>query len=589
VIAALALALAAAAAGEALPLDGLAASQVGYGRGMEKRFTSPRPFGSFAVVRVADGVKVLEGGGPARTVTTEVLGPRREVWIGDFSRLAQPGRYRIVADNGLTSHPFDVGPDVFDRPLRAMQRFFYFQRAFTAVDPRHSEGPWTHPSDAGKAPPAVMKGWHDAGDLSIYNASMTAAVFWLLETFSDFAPKADDTNIPESGNGDPDLLDEARWGLEWFLSAQDPGSGGFRNTTCQANEGKYGTNLPHLVPPYRNGELGTIATARAVGILAYGAKVFRAHDMAFAQRCLEAARRGYSYLQARPDVNTDGPSCPSYRSNGDRVTGRHVRMFAAAGMLVATGERHFRDAFERSYEELTYIPDYHKMNGYAAMLYLRASAGDPARKRAIRDRVLALADAARADGAAHPFEWASHYYWGSISNGFHRAAFAARICLDEQRREYCEQALSSVHYALGRNSLRFVYVSGLPGVTRGMTRGFHEWLQSLDASPRDFPGMVAGGPVAAPDANDRSYPDAKPRPQWGYWGDPKNPRDASTPLDARHTDNDSWSTNEVAVNWQGAAVYMIHLAQRLARSVPPEPSPAAPQGASGKGGTVGAR
>jgi endoglucanase len=53
-------------------------------------------------------------------------------------------------------------------------------------------------------------GWHDAGDLSIYSASLNTALFWLLETFSDFRPSADDTNIPESGNSVPDLLDEAR-------------------------------------------------------------------------------------------------------------------------------------------------------------------------------------------------------------------------------------------------------------------------------------------------------------------------------------------------------------------------------------------
>jgi len=34
-------------------------------------------------------------------------------------------------------------------------------------------------------------------------------------------------NIPESGNGVPDILDEARWELEWMLKMQDKESGGF--------------------------------------------------------------------------------------------------------------------------------------------------------------------------------------------------------------------------------------------------------------------------------------------------------------------------------------------------------------------------
>ena len=42
------------------------------------------------------------------------------------------------------------------------------------------------------------------------------------------------------------------------------------------------------------------------------------------------------------------------------------------------------------------------------------------------------------------------------------------------------------------------------------------------------------------------------------------PRDASTPMDGRYTDNDSWSTNEIDVVWQAAALYNLYFAQWLA-------------------------
>ncbi len=193
-----------------------------------------------------------------------------------------------------------------------------------------------HPSDADKAPPGVRMGWHDAGDLSLYSASLNTALFWLLDAFSDFRPTADDSNIPESGNGVPDLLDEARWGLEWLLSVQDA-SGGFRNTTCVEHYGSYGTNTPNNVPPYQNGEVGTLATARAVGNLAYASSIYRAYDAAFADRCLQAASNGYRYLKAHWSENSDGPTCPAYRADANLEVGRHARMFAAAGMLLAAG------------------------------------------------------------------------------------------------------------------------------------------------------------------------------------------------------------------------------------------------------------
>ena len=549
------------------PFAQLAASQVGYAPSMAKQFSSARPFGRFQVKGVPDGAVVFDGGAPVRTVNTDLLGPIRTVWIGDFSALRTPGRYTIVADGGDASFPFEIGPDVFDRPLRAVQRWFYYQRAFTAVDAAHAEGPWVHPSDADKAPPGVRMGWHDAGDLSIYSASLNTALFWLLETYSDFRPAADDTNLPESGNGVPDLLDEARWGLEWLLSVQDA-SGGFRNTTCQDQYRSYGTNTPNNVPPYKHGEVGTLATARAVGNLAYASTLFHAYDPAFADRCLQAAQNGYRYLKRGWSENSDGRTCPAYQADGNAEIGRHARMFAAAGMLLATGEARFRDDFEESFVELQYDPSYHHLNGFAAQLYLRAAAGDPARKRHLRERLRALAAWAREDGSKHPFGWATRYHWGSIGAGFTRSnSFNVKACLEDPAANAadCDQALANVHYALGRNLLQRCYVSGLAGTTRSQTSVFHHWLAALRATPHDFPGMVAGGPNAAPDPNDVSRPGAWPIPVWGYWGDPAFPRDGSTPLDGRYTDNDSWSTNEVSVDWQGSTLYGLYFAQWAAR------------------------
>jgi endoglucanase len=544
------------------PLSRVAASQVGYSPSMRKRFTAPRRFGGFRVVREGDGSAAFTGGPPVREVRTGLLGDARTVWIGDFTPLAAEGRYRIVLDDGLASFPFDVRADPFAPAIRAVQRALYFQRAFTAIDAAHAEGPWTHPSDAHLAPQGERKGWHDAGDYSVYNASTASALFWLLEAYADFQPTADDTDIPESGNGVPDLLDEARWALEWMLSVEEP-SGGFRNATCQERYGRYGTNRPEAMPPYRSGEVGTLATARAVGTLAFASHLYRAFDAAFAARCLEAARRGWEYLERHPGESTDGPTCPAFRQDGDGRAGRDVRMYAAAGMLLVTGDPRFRDAFEASFQELSNDPSAYRFNVYAALLYLRAPAGVADRKRSIRVSLLERAAEARADGAAHPFEWASRYHWGSIAAGFHRAAFGAKACLRDPAGASpdCEQALASVHYALGRNSLQLCYVSGLPGVSRGRSHAFHQWLAALRATPFAFPGLVAGGPQEAPVETDVSFPHARPAPVWGYFGDPAMPRDARTPIDARYTDNDSWSANELDVDWQAVALYQLYFAR----------------------------
>ena len=110
-----------------------------------------------------------------------------------------------------------------------------------------------------------------------------------------------------------------------------------------------------------------------------------------------------------------------------------------------------------------------------------------------------------------------------------------------------------------------VTVNGLPGVTRGRTHAFHQWLAALQAQPFSFPGMLAGGPNASPDPRDVSWPWAWPRAIWGYAGDPAFPRDAQTPPEGRFTDNDSFSTNEVSEDWQAALVYALHFARLMAR------------------------
>jgi hypothetical protein len=88
------------------------------------------------------------------------------------------------------------------------------------------------------------------------------------------------------------------------------------------------------------------------------------------------------------------------RQDGDPSVGRDVRMYAAAGLLLATGDRRLRVDFEKSYQPLERLQNdqsYLRSNICAALLYLRASGGDPG-QRAIR-RGCQLQTAPRRDAA----------------------------------------------------------------------------------------------------------------------------------------------------------------------------------------------
>src|SRR4029077_16616685 len=212
---------------------------------------------------------------------------------------------------------------------------------------------------------------------------------------------------------------------------------------------------------------------------------------------LDAAQAGYRFLRKRPAENSDGPTCPAMRQDGDPNVGRDVRMYAAAGLLLATGDRGLRVDFEENYQPLQNDPSYLRSNVYAALLYLRASAGDPERQRAIRRELRHRAEEVRLDGERHPFQWAGRTFWGSIAAGFQRTAgFSAQACLEDPvgAAADCEQVLANVQHALGRNYQQMAYVSGLPGVARGRTRAFHHWLATLDARPSFFPGWWLEAP-----------------------------------------------------------------------------------------------
>lgn len=550
-------------------LDHIAASQLGFAPGMKKQFSSPVQFTSFEIRRVADDGIVFTGGAPIGQITSSLIGGAT-VWIGDFTTLTTPGRYKIVV--GTTeSYPFTIGTNIFDQPLRAVQRFFYYQRAFTAIEMPYAEGPWIHPTDVDKAPPGVVKGWHDAGNYAIYMPTMTQSVFWLLEAWSDFRPMDDDTNIPESGNTIPDLLDEARWGAEWVKSMQDSG-GGFWGTSCPGcNElYPYGSSTPNTISPYCKSLPPTVQnTAKAVAVLAYASKVFSEFDTAFASSCLASAQAGWSWMANNPtETNDAGPCGGSYLQGSDPALLKTNRMWAAASMLYATGNPLYETAFQNEYVTINGISSYSKSEAFAASVYLRITAGaNPVTMNSIRQQFFSMANGVRSDADAHPFQFATAYYWGCTSNGMHRSGqFSWKAyALDSTRTSDRDQASMNLDYIFGRNYLNLCYISGIDSISKSRERGFHEWMKALNTTPWHFPGALGGGPNQSPDANDISYPSMLPYPIWGYWGDTANPRNASTPVDGRFTDNDSWSTNEIAINWNAALLYNLYAAKKIAK------------------------
>ncbi len=566
-------------------MDYISLSQIGYTPRAKKEFSSPLNFENFEIVSMDDERVVYRGGRSSGNVNSGLIAiPSATIYFGDFSSFVTPGHFKIRIEK-MESLPFRIGTDVFDSPLLAVQRMFYYQRAFTAIEEPFAEKYWIHPSDADKAPAGIIKGWHDAGDLSIYMPTMAQTLYWLLKAYDDFRPAEDGTNIPESGNGVPDLLDEARWGLEWVISMQNDNvnhAGGFWGTACVGCNNKdqgYGYTTPNTVSQYCKVHAPSVQnTAKAVAVLAHASILFEKYDGKFSKTCLDAAQNGWSWMMAHPQLTEDrSGACDAYSQGGDLALLKSNRSWAHAALFLSTGQKKYDDAFRLDYVQTDWISSYSRTDGFANSLYLRANGGDQKITDEIRTNIFRLADGVRNDGENHPFRLATHYYWGSNSNALHRSGqFSWQAYLmDTTRVTDKVSAINNLNYVFGRNFLNICYVSGADrfGCTRFRTEGFHHWMKTLN-NPKPFfhfPGALAGGPNESPDINDKSFQTGTVG-TWGYYGDFRestsaritNMRDARTPVEGRFTENDSWSTNEIAINWNAVLLYNLLAARTKA-------------------------
>lgn len=161
---------------------------------------------------------------------------------GDFSAVTTSGSYYITYGNLEQSYTFQIADDVYHSALDDSVRMLYLQRCGSAVEDDTFGHKACHNTLATiygtNEKIDVSGGWHDAGDYGRYVVTGAKTVADLLYSYQT-APQLfqDDTGIPESGNVVPDILDEARYEIEWMLKMQDRSGGVHHKVTCAAFPG----------------------------------------------------------------------------------------------------------------------------------------------------------------------------------------------------------------------------------------------------------------------------------------------------------------------------------------------------------------
>ncbi len=515
------------------------------------------------------------------TLYTGQLGPIQEapnagqrVRIADFSDFSEPGTYILWITKLGYSYQFTVAPRIYEDAAKASLKGFYHQRLSTPI-PYEYGGKWArpaghpdtlvviHPSAATEERPAgstisAPRGWYDAGDYNKYavNSGITmGTMFSLYEDFPEYMAGFD-INIPETGNGLPDVLNELLWNLRWYLDMQDPHDGGVYHKLTAANfEGR-------LMPAEARStryvvQKSVTGTLNFAAVMAQAARIFGDYEElvpGLADSCLTAAEHAWEWAREHPN-QLYNQNAMNQRYDPDILTGAYGDgnaadefAWAAAELFATTGDRRYYDAVDMFPDDEASVPTWGNVQTLA--YYTLARFGDDLPQPAAQDiakvnaLIIDLADRLKASASDSGYrtvmDGVGRYNWGSSSNAANQGIALIQAYFLTGDREYLDAAHSNLDYLFGRNATGFSFLTGF-GSKQVMDP--HHRPSDARANVPPVPGLLAGGPN--PGQQDECvYPSDLP---------------AKSFLD----DWCSYASNEIAINWNAPMVYLAAAIEAL--------------------------
>lgn len=282
----------------------------------------------------------------------------------DFSRFDQPGKILLrLASADVISREFTIGPyPPYQNELLLFMRQQrcgynpYLDMVCHTRDGRTVYGPMPDGTfiDA-------SGGWHDAGDQLKYLITASNATARMLLAF-ELAPNAFADEVDAPGhllpNGIPDVLDEAKWGLDWIHKlhpapdqlfhqvADDRDHRGFKLPDQDIADYGWGANSyrpvyfangkPQGLREFKSKATGVANLAgRSAAAMAIAYRVWtRIKDAVFAEKCLKAAVELYRMGKQHEGYQQGNSFAAPYRYNED--TWADDMEWAAAELFKAT-------------------------------------------------------------------------------------------------------------------------------------------------------------------------------------------------------------------------------------------------------------
>jgi endoglucanase len=499
----------------------------------------------------------------------------------DFSALKLSGRGYTLEVGSERSFPFDIAADLYKALKYDALAYFYQDRSGIEIkQPYISDPALAHPAGhlSDKAVQCLpgtgcdytldaSGGWYDAGDHGKYVVNGGISLWTLLNQYerakflgtssADFGDGK--LNIPEHKNGIPDLLDEARWELEFLLKMQvpegQPRAGMAHHKLHDDEWTALGTAPNEDKQPRHLHAPSTAATLNLAATAAQGARIWKSLDAPFAAKCLKAAERAWSAARANPALyatRADDKGGGPYEDND--VTDEFY--WAAAELFVTTGKPEYKQFIGAS----PYAKAFRgSAGGHPASLNWNATDGlgqislavvpnalPASEVKQIRARIVSTADrylkAQQAEGYRTVLSRSAEgkYVWGSNSLVLNNLIVLALAYDFTKQQPYFDGAATGMDYLLGRNPLGQSYITGYG--EKPLQNPHHRfWAYQADHRyPHPPQGIVSGGPNSNVDD---PYSKAA-----GLLG--------SAPQKCFVDNIEAYSVNEITVNWNAPLAWV---------------------------------
>ncbi|MGO9931301.1 MAG: glycoside hydrolase family 9 protein [Steroidobacteraceae bacterium] len=461
-------------------------------------------------------------------------------WWFDFSSVVTPGAYFIYdKTNNARSAIFHIDQHVYQDILKAAMRMYFYQRSGFAKRRPNADSCWVddpayigpnqdtqaHDISDRDNPNKIRNlsgGWFDAGDTNKYVTFAVTPVHQLLTAYQA-TPSVftDDYNIPESGNGIPDVIDEVKWETDWLKRMQYPdGSAAL----------KVGEIVDALADPPSSDKNARFyvascssATIAVAGMFAHASYVFRSipvlsGEAADLRRRASAAWGNYQRVGSK-QTTCDTGIVRAGRADWNEQDQNAEAVVAAVYLYAITGDPQYADYIGAHYRELRPYHDigwtrYQSEQGEALLFYASLPNVDAnVRKAIFADK----ANDVRAgnhvygfiaeDDLYRAYMHDPQYHWGSNNpranyGNSNVDVLTFKLDLGDSK-TYETRALEVLHYFHGVNPLGMVYLSNMYqyGATRSANEIYHTWYahdtrwsDARSSACGPAPGYVPGGP-----------------------------------------------------------------------------------------------